>query len=160
MRVRIVGEVPVLMRDYVEERQLWLPHTVALVCVREAKPDPPPPEVLSPEGVHKRMRQPYSRVPARFQRMFVHVAGVHQRCLPYPAYRRLSNSESRLAEEADFPGWERNDEGRVARFDFKPELTDGFRLWCHEFCEGRYMVKRGHAAFELWVEAALARISV
>lgn len=85
--------------------------------------------------------------------------------LPFYEARKLTGPEFTKLQKAGFPGFDRDERGRI--FKFKVKMA-GYKLrhdrrdareWCEEMCHGRYYITTTYAHFALAHDALLAKLA-
>jgi hypothetical protein len=88
-----------------------------------------------------------------------------QLLLPFYETRKLTATEFKTLHDHDYPGFDRDENGRI--FKFKVKMA-GWKLkgerknareWCEEMCHGRYYVTTTSAYFALAHDALLAKLA-
>jgi hypothetical protein len=88
-----------------------------------------------------------------------------QYTLPFHETRKLTATDFKALQKQDFPGFDRDEKGRVFKFKVKMagwklrgERKDA-RDWCEEMCHGRYYITTMYAYFALAHDALLAKLA-
>jgi hypothetical protein len=144
--------------------QYWLPH-VEYVPPKQVQPERETKQV-SPQNrpfkIAEMVRRPYARVTdSRYMTMYEITANTaNQYLLPYWEWRRLNKRQSRVLEQAGFPGFERDENNKVYRVMKKKRIRDDKSnlQWLKDRCEGLFAELDTSFVFQYVEDAMKARI--
>ncbi len=158
-RVHFIGAEPVILKQDYDDRQSWLPFVAAVLVSEQDTPKNDEKQQTPP--TRKKLTHRWNSV--RFAavenaRLYEHVKGVPQIVLPFSDRRAISQNEAKRLRAAEFPGFERDAQGRIAEFEITPAQREAILEWCGESGRGRYGVRGRIAIFELWDDAIMARL--
>lgn len=158
VHVHTVGVVSMLTLTSFEPDQHWLPfvHAVLLIQTRACLAIT---MNMSAAKIHAQAKSPYVNTSSQHRSMYHPVLGVRQCVLPFFEYRQISNNEAKRQDGAEWPSFERNEAGELARIAHSG-LRNEVREWCMQNCRHRFHVAREWAIFESRHDAAGARIMV
>lgn len=81
--------------------------------------------------------------------------------LPFPDRRKITSKERPFIQQAKYPGFERNSEGKLAQVSFRcitrTNLQKLFDI-CHEVCEKRYHIRNNITTFESFTDAVIVKL--
>lgn len=166
-RLTVLGNIPVLTVSDFDPNQLWMPFIHGIIKVT---PQPRAPKTIPTrrEDVAMMVMNPSAKVGTQYKRMYQPLRGVEQRVLPFNEHRQVSGKDMKLLEQAGWPCFEKDADGKVAIFHYDNQAKMGngekyakrLEAWCEEHCLKRFYVGVTWAAFESWLEASMARMSI
>ena len=152
--VKVVGVQPItLFRDDYDDRQMWLPFANFVIAHFEKQP-----EHIPNINIKKRMERVFAIVPNECRPLYLPEKGVPQLPLPFPGWRKITNTQWKRLSDAEFPCWELNDNHQPFFVVFEKWKRTEVENFCEENCKGQYMVKKDFACFELKSDCAIVKL--
>lgn len=156
-----VGAGVLVLEKVYDADQHWLPFVTAVF------PTPPPsqpPETAEQEAavarrkLRRRKRNPHANVHHTHQYIAIYEKGVPQRVMPFEEFRRVTHGEYDRLNKADFPAWDRTNNGDLLRLEFSASQRHAILEWCQENCLGRFYPRERMVLFESDLDAVCAKM--